>query len=107
LPVLGLLAVPLAGLYVAAAAAQKVGPRAAQPYRFHRSRKRHHLTAVQAGRWIGKMVHRSGLPDPRPSGCAKGLTLPMTLVLAAVWLLLDYPWGLCAFVAIAALYGLR
>jgi len=31
----------------------------------------------------------------------------MTLVLAAVWLLLDYPWGLLAFVAIAALYGLR
>ena len=25
----------------------------------------------------------------------------------AVWLLLDYPWGLLAFVAIAALYGLR
>jgi hypothetical protein len=32
----------------------------------------------------------------------------MTAPLAAVWLLLDYyPWGLCAFVAIAALYGLR
>ena len=31
----------------------------------------------------------------------------MTLVLAAVWLLLDYRWGLLAFVAIAALYGLR
>jgi hypothetical protein len=30
----------------------------------------------------------------------------MTLVLAAVWLLLDYPWGLLAFLAIAALYGL-
>jgi len=28
-------------------------------------------------------------------------------LLAAVWLLLDYPWGLLAFVAIAALYGLR
>ena len=31
----------------------------------------------------------------------------MTAPLAAVWLLLDYPWGLCAFVAIAALHGLR
>ena len=31
----------------------------------------------------------------------------MPLVLAACWLLLDFPWGLCAFVAIAALYGLR
>jgi hypothetical protein len=28
-------------------------------------------------------------------------------VLAAAWLLLDYAWGLLAFVAIAALYGLR
>jgi hypothetical protein len=27
----------------------------------------------------------------------------MTALLAAVWLLVDYPWGLCAFVAIAAL----
>jgi len=27
-------------------------------------------------------------------------------LLAAVWLLLDYPWGLLAFVAIAVLYGL-
>ena len=27
----------------------------------------------------------------------------MTALLAAVWLLLDYPWGLLAFVAIAAL----
>ena len=25
----------------------------------------------------------------------------MTLVLIAVWLLLDYPWGLCAFVVLA------
>jgi len=31
----------------------------------------------------------------------------MAALLAAVWLLLDYPWGLLAFVAIAALYGLR
>jgi hypothetical protein len=31
----------------------------------------------------------------------------MTSLLAAVWLLLDYPWGLCAFMALAALYGLR
>jgi hypothetical protein len=31
----------------------------------------------------------------------------MTAPLAAVWLLLDYPWGLLVFVAIAALYGLR
>jgi hypothetical protein len=31
----------------------------------------------------------------------------MNLILAAVWLLIDYPWGLLAFVAIAALYGLR
>ena len=31
----------------------------------------------------------------------------MTTLLAAVWLLLDYPLGLPAFVAIAALYGLR
>jgi hypothetical protein len=31
----------------------------------------------------------------------------MTVLLAAVWLLFDYPWGLLAFVAIAALYGLR
>jgi hypothetical protein len=31
----------------------------------------------------------------------------MTALLAAVWLPLDYPWGLLAFVAIAALYGLR
>ena len=46
-----------------------------QPYRLHRPRKRHHLTAVQAWRWIGKMVHRSGLPDPRPSDCAKEHTL--------------------------------
>ena len=84
LPVFGLLAVPLAGLYVAAALAQEIGPCAAQPYRFHRSRKRHRLAAVQAGRWIGKMVHRSGLPDPRPSDCAKEHTLPMTLVLIAV-----------------------
>ena len=37
LPVFGLLAVPLAGLYVAAALAQEVGSRATQPYRFHRS----------------------------------------------------------------------
>jgi hypothetical protein len=31
----------------------------------------------------------------------------MTLILAAVWLLLDYPWGLLAFVAIAALSDIR
>jgi hypothetical protein len=32
----------------------------------------------------------------------------MTALLVGVWLLLDYyPWGLLAFVAIAALYGLR
>jgi len=74
LPGFGLLAVPLTGLYVAAALAQEVGPRATQPYRLHRSRKRHHLAAVQAWRWIGRMVHRSGLPDPRPSDCAKVLT---------------------------------
>jgi hypothetical protein len=59
---------------VAAALAQEVGPSAAQPYRFHRSRKRHHLTAVEAGWWIGNVVHLSGLADPGPSGCAKGLT---------------------------------
>ena len=29
----------------------------------------------------------------------------MTALLAAVWMLLDYPWGLLTFVAIAALYG--
>jgi hypothetical protein len=57
LPGFGLLAVPLTGLYVAAALAQEVGPYAAQPYRLHRPRKRHYLAAVQAGRWIGKMVH--------------------------------------------------
>jgi hypothetical protein len=74
LPGFGLLAVPLTGLYVAAAPAQEVGPCATQPYRLHRSRKRHHLTAVQAVRWIGKTVHRSGLPDPRPSDCAQVLT---------------------------------
>ena len=27
----------------------------------------------------------------------------MTALLAAVWLLLDFPWGLCAFVALAML----
>jgi hypothetical protein len=31
----------------------------------------------------------------------------MVLILAAVWLLLDFPWGLLAFVALAVLYGLR
>jgi hypothetical protein len=31
----------------------------------------------------------------------------VTALLAAVWLLLDYPWGLLAFVTIAAVYGLR
>ena len=31
----------------------------------------------------------------------------VTVLLAAVWLLLDYPWGLLAFVAIAALFGGR
>jgi hypothetical protein len=31
----------------------------------------------------------------------------MTALLAAVWLLLDDPCGLLAFVPIAALYGLR
>lgn len=31
----------------------------------------------------------------------------MTVLLVACWLLLDFPWGLLAFVAIAALYGLR
>jgi hypothetical protein len=31
----------------------------------------------------------------------------MTAPLAAVWLLLDYPWGLCAFVAIVAHLVLR
>jgi hypothetical protein len=31
----------------------------------------------------------------------------MTTLLVGVWLLLDYPWACCAFVAIAALYGLR
>jgi hypothetical protein len=29
------------------------------------------------------------------------------LILVTVWLVLDYPWGLLAFVAMAALYGLR
>jgi hypothetical protein len=29
----------------------------------------------------------------------------MTALLAAVWLLLDYPWGLLTFVALATLYG--
>ena len=31
----------------------------------------------------------------------------MTALLVGVWRLLDYPWGLLAFVASAALYGLR
>ena len=31
----------------------------------------------------------------------------MTALLVACWLLLDFPWGLLPFVAIAALYGLR
>src|SRR3954463_6736983 len=31
----------------------------------------------------------------------------MTALLAAFWRLLDYPWGLLDFVAIAALYGER
>jgi hypothetical protein len=31
----------------------------------------------------------------------------VTALLTAVWLLLDYPWGLLAFMSIAALYGLR
>jgi hypothetical protein len=31
----------------------------------------------------------------------------MTVLLAAVWLLLDYPWGLLAFVAIAAVHTAR
>jgi hypothetical protein len=31
----------------------------------------------------------------------------MTALLVAVWILLDYPWGLLAFVAIAAIHGLR
>ena len=35
LPGFGLLAVPLTGLYLAAALAQEIGPCAAQPYRFH------------------------------------------------------------------------
>jgi hypothetical protein len=87
---------PAHGSLRAAARAQEVGPCATQPYRLHRSRKRHHLTAVQAGRWIGKMVHRNGLPDPRPSGCAKVLT-PAYFA----------RWGLLAFVAIAAPHGLR
>jgi hypothetical protein len=30
-----------------------------------------------------------------------------TSALVLAWLLLDYPWGLLAFLAIAALYGLR
>ena len=29
-----------------------------------------------------------------------------TALLAVVWMFLDYPWGLLAFEAIAALYGL-
>ena len=31
----------------------------------------------------------------------------MTALLAAVWLLVDYPWGLLAFALLAVLYGLR
>jgi hypothetical protein len=31
----------------------------------------------------------------------------MTALLAAVWLLLDFPWGLLAFVAIAVLANCR
>jgi hypothetical protein len=31
----------------------------------------------------------------------------MTALLAAVWLLVDYPWGLLAFVALATFHGLR
>jgi hypothetical protein len=31
----------------------------------------------------------------------------MTALLAAVWLLLDYPWGLFAFVTIAAVHTAR
>jgi hypothetical protein len=30
-----------------------------------------------------------------------------TSPLVLAWLVLDYPWGLLAFVAIATLYGLR
>ena len=47
-------------------------------------------------------------------GCRKwpachrmGRNLVMVPLFAAVWLLLDYPWGLLAFVAIAPLYSLR
>jgi hypothetical protein len=80
LPGFGLLAVPLTGLYVAAALAQEVGPYAAQPYRLHRPRKRHYLAAVQAGRRIGKMVHLaralSGMGSPSaPSVCELGLSV--------------------------------
>ena len=50
------------------------------------------------------------LSIPVPQGCSKllkaihfgeDMTNPMVLFLAAVWLLLDYPWGLLAFLAIA------
>ena len=40
-------------------------------------------------------------------GSHRGAGGVMTTLLAAVWLLLDYSWGLLAFVAIAALFGLR
>jgi len=37
--------------------------------------------------------------------CSKEPSFPANA--CGCWLLLDYPWGLLAFVAIATLYGLR
>jgi hypothetical protein len=48
-----------------------------------------------------RAVVQRGRHDDRQAGGQ------MTAPLAAVWLLLDYPWGLCAFVAIVAHLVLR
>jgi hypothetical protein len=50
-----------------------------------------------------------GQPNSSDSATFRSSSSPelRSCLASRVWLLLDYPWGLLAFVAIAALYGLR
>jgi hypothetical protein len=64
-------------------------------------------TASGRGGTTASESNRHTDPEVQAHKTGHALRPEVTVLLAAVWLLLDYPWGLLAIVAIAALYGLR
>ena len=83
--------------------AQDRGVRFGRPRKLTPHQRQEAIARLQAGEAQAdyRAELRSGRHDDRQAGGR------MTAPLAAVWLLLDYPWGLLAFVAIVAHLVLR